>query len=99
MWGVRWIGEIGEIGDADLDPKLLLWDMHRHVDHGPCRPDEVVAFRFPDAEQGAATGGRPAARAGRVAPRPAPLVHPVVVRGVPRPRVVEAAIPRSQALR
>jgi DNA-binding HxlR family transcriptional regulator len=23
-WGVRWIGEIG---DEDLDPKLLLWDM------------------------------------------------------------------------
>src|SRR3954469_25348901 len=30
-WGTRWIGELG---DADLDPKLLLWDMHRNVDHG-----------------------------------------------------------------
>src|ERR1700709_18528 len=29
-WGTRWIGELG---DADLDPKLLLWDMHRNVDH------------------------------------------------------------------
>jgi len=29
-WGVRWIGELG---DADLDPQLLLWDMHRNVDH------------------------------------------------------------------
>ena len=27
-WGTRWIGEIG---DEDLDPKLLLWDMHRNV--------------------------------------------------------------------
>ena len=30
MWGTRWIGELG---DEDLDPKLLLWDMHRNVDH------------------------------------------------------------------
>jgi DNA-binding HxlR family transcriptional regulator len=29
-WGVRWIGELG---DEDLDPKLLLWDMHRNVNH------------------------------------------------------------------
>jgi DNA-binding HxlR family transcriptional regulator len=46
-WGVRWIGELG---DEDLDPKLLLWDMHRHVDHDAV-PDGrvVVAFHFPDA--------------------------------------------------
>jgi DNA-binding HxlR family transcriptional regulator len=29
-WGTRWIGHLG---DEDLDPKLLLWDMHRSVDH------------------------------------------------------------------
>jgi DNA-binding HxlR family transcriptional regulator len=29
IWGVRWIGELG---DQDLDPKLLMWDMHRNVD-------------------------------------------------------------------
>ena len=29
-WGIRWIGELG---DEDLDPKLLLWDMHRNIDH------------------------------------------------------------------
>src|SRR5689334_9877853 len=29
-WGIRWIGELG---DADLDPHLLLWDMHRNIDH------------------------------------------------------------------
>jgi len=45
-WGVRWIGEIG---DDDLDPKLLLWDMHRHIDQEAV-PDgrTVVRFRFPD---------------------------------------------------
>ena len=45
-WGARWIGELG---DADLDPKLLLWDMHRNVDHGAVpRGRTVVHFRFPD---------------------------------------------------
>jgi DNA-binding HxlR family transcriptional regulator len=46
-WGVRWIGELG---DADYDPKLLLWDMHRNVDFAAI-PDgrTVVQFRFPDA--------------------------------------------------
>lgn len=44
LWGTRWIGELG---DADLDPKLLLWDMHRHVDHDAV-PDgrTVIRFRF-----------------------------------------------------
>lgn len=27
-WGVRWIGELG---DADLDPHLLMWDIRRSV--------------------------------------------------------------------
>ncbi|BCJ77333.1 hypothetical protein CS0771_68770 [Catellatospora sp. IY07-71] len=45
-WGVRWIGELG---DQDLDPKLLLWDMHRHVDPGAV-PERrtVVRFSFHD---------------------------------------------------
>src|SRR5919201_610196 len=43
-WGMRWIGELG---DEDLDPKLLLWDMHRHVDHAAVPAGRtVVAFRF-----------------------------------------------------
>ena len=47
-WGVRWIGELGE---ADLDPKLLLWDMHRNVDHTVVPPGRtVVHFRFRDVE-------------------------------------------------
>jgi DNA-binding HxlR family transcriptional regulator len=46
LWGTRWIGELG---DEDLDPKLLLWDMHRNIDHG-AMPDGrmVVQFRFSD---------------------------------------------------
>ncbi|MGC5019230.1 winged helix-turn-helix transcriptional regulator [Micromonospora sp. DT47] len=46
VWGVRWVGEIG---DEDLDPKLLLWDMHRHVDHAVVPVGRtVVQFRFTD---------------------------------------------------
>jgi DNA-binding HxlR family transcriptional regulator len=49
-WGIRWIGELGE---PDLDPKLLLWDMHRNVD-STAVPDRrtVVHFSFPDAARG-----------------------------------------------
>jgi DNA-binding HxlR family transcriptional regulator len=47
-WGTRWIGELG---DEDLDPKLLMWDMHRNVDHECVPPGRtVVQFRFPDVE-------------------------------------------------
>ena len=47
IWGVRWIGEIG---DEDLDPKLLLWDMHRNIDHTAVPGGRtVVRFGFPDA--------------------------------------------------
>ncbi len=47
-WGTRWIPELG---DEDLDPHLLLWDMHRNValDATPARRT-VVAFRFDDVE-------------------------------------------------
>ena len=45
-WGTRWIGEIG---DEDLDPKLLLWDMHRNIDHAAVPEGRtVVQFRFSD---------------------------------------------------
>lgn len=46
IWGIRWIGVIG---DEDLDPKLLLWDMHRNINHDAI-PDgrTVVHFTFPD---------------------------------------------------
>lgn len=45
-WGLRWIGELGE---QDLDPHLLMWDMRRTVpvDAWP-RSRTVVLFRFAD---------------------------------------------------
>ena len=45
-WGVRWIGDLGQ---EDLDPSLLLWDMHRNVDRSAV-PDgrTVVHFQFSD---------------------------------------------------
>ena len=45
-WGVRWVGKLG---DEDLDPKLLLWDMHRNIDHSAVPAGRtVVLFSFPD---------------------------------------------------
>jgi DNA-binding HxlR family transcriptional regulator len=45
-WGLRWIGKVGE---EDLDPKLLMWDLHRHVDPALVPPGRtVVSFRFND---------------------------------------------------
>jgi DNA-binding HxlR family transcriptional regulator len=45
-WGIRWIPELG---DEDLDPQLLLWDVHRNIDTEAV-PDgrTVIAFVFPD---------------------------------------------------
>lgn len=45
-WGTRWIPELG---DADLDPHLLLWDMHRGLNR-TAMPHErtVLAFEFTD---------------------------------------------------
>ncbi len=46
VWGMRWVGELG---DVDLDPKLLLWDLHRNVDPALVPPGRtVVAFNFVD---------------------------------------------------
>ncbi len=54
-WGVRWIGELG---DADLDPKLLLWDMHRNIAQASIPSGRtVVHFEFPDAPGKPAAGG------------------------------------------
>ena len=45
-WGTRWVGELG---DEDLDPQLLLWDMHRNINHDATPAGRtVVQFRFPD---------------------------------------------------
>ena len=43
-WGTRWIGELG---NPDYDPHLLLWDMHRRVDLAALPPVRtVVHFTF-----------------------------------------------------
>lgn len=45
-WGVRWVGKLG---DSDLDPKLLLWDIRRNINHGAVPAGRtVVRFNFPD---------------------------------------------------
>jgi len=45
-WGIRWMGEIG---DADLDPKLLMWDIHRNIRHDVVpRGRTVIEFAFSD---------------------------------------------------
>jgi len=45
-WGIRWVGDLG---DRDLDPKLLLWDMRRHVDRAAVPAGRtVVNFEFSD---------------------------------------------------
>ncbi|TCN57950.1 HxlR family transcriptional regulator [Rhodococcus sp. SMB37] len=43
-WGARWTGRLG---DQDLDPTLLMWDMHRCVDR-TVTPDSrtIVQFTF-----------------------------------------------------
>ena len=44
-WGTRWIPELG---DEDLDPHLLMWDLHRNVDTSAVPPGRtVVRFSFP----------------------------------------------------
>ena len=43
-WGIRWIGELGE---EDLDPHLLMWDIRRTVRvEGWPRARTTVAFRL-----------------------------------------------------
>lgn len=45
-WGTRWIPQLG---DADLDPHLLMWDVHRNIDHEEVPSGRtVVRFVFPD---------------------------------------------------
>lgn len=43
-WGVRWIGELG---DADLDPHLLMWDIRRSIPVEVWPPGRTtLAFRL-----------------------------------------------------
>jgi len=49
-WGIRWIGNLG---DEDLDPKLLLWDMHRRINLKNLPPGRTtIEFRFSDVPLG-----------------------------------------------
>jgi len=45
-WGLRWVPELG---DEDLDPHLLLWDIQRNIDLAAV-PDgrTVIYFHFPN---------------------------------------------------
>lgn len=46
QWGTRWIGELGE---ADLDPHLLLWDMRRRFNlEAVPRGRTVIGIHFDD---------------------------------------------------
>jgi hypothetical protein len=51
QWGIHWIPELG---DDDLDPHVLLWEMHRNVNL-PAVPDgrTVLRFQFSDVRAGA----------------------------------------------
>jgi len=45
-WGLRWVPELG---DEDLDPHLLMFDIHRKIPAADWpAPRTVVAFRFND---------------------------------------------------
>lgn len=49
-WGSRWVAELA---DQDLDPKFLMWDMHRNVDlRAVPRGRTVMKFSFPEAPRG-----------------------------------------------
>lgn len=41
-WGIRWIPELG---DEDLDPHLLMWDIHRNID-SEAIPDGRTVLKF-----------------------------------------------------
>ncbi len=49
-WGIRWMPELGE---EDLDPHLLMWDVQRNVDVAALPPGRtVLQFRFSDVPRG-----------------------------------------------
>jgi DNA-binding HxlR family transcriptional regulator len=51
QWGMRWMPDLG---DEDLDPHLLMWDIHRNVDLGVASPGRtVLQFTFRDVSAAA----------------------------------------------
>jgi DNA-binding HxlR family transcriptional regulator len=50
-WGQRWARS--KVSRADLDPRLLMWDMQRNIDIEALPPHRVVVrFRFTDVSPG-----------------------------------------------
>ena len=50
-WGIRWIPDLG---DEDLDPHLLMWDIRRNIDLDEVPPGRtVVQFTFRDVADSA----------------------------------------------
>jgi DNA-binding HxlR family transcriptional regulator len=50
-WGQRWARS--NVSRADLDPRLLMWDMQRNIETGTLPPHRVVVrFRFTDVGPG-----------------------------------------------
>jgi DNA-binding HxlR family transcriptional regulator len=48
-WGIRWMTQLGE---EDLDPHLLMWDVHRNLDlEAVPRGRTVIAFHFSDLDK------------------------------------------------
>ncbi|MGW0232053.1 winged helix-turn-helix transcriptional regulator [Actinopolymorpha singaporensis] len=45
-WGIRWVPELG---DADLDPHLLMWDVHRNLAY-EALPDTRTVLKFSFAD-------------------------------------------------
>lgn len=53
QWGARWVPELG---DEDLDPHLLMWDVHRNLDRAAMPGGRtVLQFAFPGQPQATAT--------------------------------------------
>lgn len=51
IWGMRWIPDLG---DDDLDPHLLMWDVHRNVDPSVLGGERaVLRFTFTDVPSAA----------------------------------------------
>jgi DNA-binding HxlR family transcriptional regulator len=47
IWGKRWLP--ADYREQDLDPRLLVWDMHRHVNLEQIQRRTVIELHFSDA--------------------------------------------------
>jgi DNA-binding HxlR family transcriptional regulator len=53
LWGRRWLPT--DYREQDLDPRLLVWDIHRNLELGEVERRTVVELHFPDASDGRRT--------------------------------------------